>query len=76
MPHIFLYLVYSVDMVLTTLYTLFNVDSSAVKFYACELTEKLDFLTILVLQIVSAVKNYFDIVKFMQVPVFFQSIMV
>jgi len=35
MPHIFLYLVYNVDFVLTTLCTLFIVDSSAVKFYAC-----------------------------------------
>ena len=33
-------------MVLITLYTLFIVDSSTVKFYACELTKKLDFLAV------------------------------
>jgi len=46
MRHTFLYLVYNVDIVLTTLYTLFIVDSSAVKFYACELTKRLDFLAV------------------------------
>jgi len=33
-------------MVLTTLYTLFIVGSSAVKFHACELTDTLDFLAV------------------------------
>jgi len=47
MTHIFLYIVYNVWHGLTTLYTLFIINSSAVKFYACELTENLDFLALL-----------------------------